>query len=736
MPVKYNDDAVTTLASSLSAVALTCSVSSSSTFPTLSTGEYFYTTIIRASDNAKETIKITNVSGTTWTIVRAQGSGESALAFLAGDAVELRVGANLIEDISVSYFKSENYTSLAEAIGAAAAKTLVITNQFTPSDNLTASNLTITILQGGSIEPTTGKIIDLGNCTVNAGYYKIFGGAGIVKGDFLARACKAEWYGMVANGSTDNYPFWQVLKRAAESEGTLDLVFGSGIFKFTTGDIDLDLDLVKPIIRGHGWMHTFLWHTAASINGGLYLHGTGQTISGQLIANNGSWFEIKDLSVGSETAHAILIYRCGMNPRIKDVWIFEAGTSDVFLRGVGVSTFDISFVRFGPGNMSQGNSTDHPAIATISPFTTPANFVYIDAGTSVFSTECKLYFCQGHANITGHGVILEQSSASAAAFFDMELWGNAFKVAEAVDNQSSYYLDGVNAMIYGGFSEEVNSGSFAGLPYAITLKSTYGRCRVRVIGFEGNNGGILIDRSGSGGDIDLELIGGSYAELTESGATCDFNVSSTDVSWGTIPSSTIFQHFEANKTLADYAIFAGSRTKYSSGVVQRLNQTNATSSSGVETENYKTRGTYASPSNISANDIISTDTHYAYLNGAKTLHAQQDVKVVEAGTTGIGHVIHSLRNGASLVDAFTEVPKMSGTVTITGAADSATVALGYTDIDTSYKVVVTPITRTGGASAGSTRVLAVNKTSTTFVIYVEAAPGVGETVTLDWWRFR
>jgi len=102
MPVKYADDALTTLAANLSTTATSMTVASSATFPTLGTSDYFYATLQRSSDNAKETVRVETVSGTNWIMVRAQGSGETALAFVAGDAVELRVCANLLDDLALA----------------------------------------------------------------------------------------------------------------------------------------------------------------------------------------------------------------------------------------------------------------------------------------------------------------------------------------------------------------------------------------------------------------------------------------------------------------------------------------------------------------------------------------------------------------------------------------------------------------------------------------------------------
>ena len=95
--VKYANNAVTTLASGITAVATSMTVASATAFPTLAAGEYFYCTLTDAATSLViEIVKVTAVSGTTFTITRAQ-DGTTASAYLLGDNVQLRLTrANLL----------------------------------------------------------------------------------------------------------------------------------------------------------------------------------------------------------------------------------------------------------------------------------------------------------------------------------------------------------------------------------------------------------------------------------------------------------------------------------------------------------------------------------------------------------------------------------------------------------------------------------------------------------------
>lgn len=90
---KFNNNASSTLASGISAVAtsLTVQTGAGALFPTLGTGEQFYCTLANVSGNI-EIVLVTARSGDTFTITRGV-DGTTGQIWLAGDKVELRVVA-------------------------------------------------------------------------------------------------------------------------------------------------------------------------------------------------------------------------------------------------------------------------------------------------------------------------------------------------------------------------------------------------------------------------------------------------------------------------------------------------------------------------------------------------------------------------------------------------------------------------------------------------------------------
>jgi hypothetical protein len=96
MGALYTNNAKTTLSADLNNSATSLGVASSSGFPSLSGSHYFYATLDDQTN--LEVVKVTAVSGTTWTIVRGQDD-TSARAFSSGDTIELRLNSALLTDV-------------------------------------------------------------------------------------------------------------------------------------------------------------------------------------------------------------------------------------------------------------------------------------------------------------------------------------------------------------------------------------------------------------------------------------------------------------------------------------------------------------------------------------------------------------------------------------------------------------------------------------------------------------
>lgn len=86
----FSNNASTTLAAELSAVATSMTVTESTDFVAIPAGRFELVTL--EADNTREIVKVTARSGNTWTIARAQ-EGTTSATWESGSKVEARVTA-------------------------------------------------------------------------------------------------------------------------------------------------------------------------------------------------------------------------------------------------------------------------------------------------------------------------------------------------------------------------------------------------------------------------------------------------------------------------------------------------------------------------------------------------------------------------------------------------------------------------------------------------------------------
>ena len=190
MAVRFSNNAFATLASSLTNVVTTASLSSGqgSRFPSLGAGDYFYATLVDASNN-QEIIKVTGRSNDTLTIVRGQ-DGTSGRAFSAGDRLELRVIAAALEALYEDA-TSESSDSAAVALAAHVDDTtgahVASAVSLTPVGGVSASNV-----QAAIEELDTEKAVKTITFTAGAG---LTGGGDLSANRTLAIASTSNGHG-------------------------------------------------------------------------------------------------------------------------------------------------------------------------------------------------------------------------------------------------------------------------------------------------------------------------------------------------------------------------------------------------------------------------------------------------------------------------------------------------------------------------------------------------------------
>ena len=94
--VKNNAYGVLLLSITASDTSITLQTGEGASFPSLSSGEYFYATLIDVSQNL-EIVKVTARTGDVLTVVRGQ-EGTTARVYVVGDRIEQRITAALLNE--------------------------------------------------------------------------------------------------------------------------------------------------------------------------------------------------------------------------------------------------------------------------------------------------------------------------------------------------------------------------------------------------------------------------------------------------------------------------------------------------------------------------------------------------------------------------------------------------------------------------------------------------------------
>ena len=136
MAIQFSNLASSLLASGVSDTATSISVNSAASFPTLESGDYFYATI--GVGSSSEIVKVTAISGTTFTVLRGQDD-TTAVSHSSGADIALRVNAGALLDLRNA---GQTYT--------AGSGLSVSDNEFTN----TAPDQTVSITGSGSTSVT------------------------------------------------------------------------------------------------------------------------------------------------------------------------------------------------------------------------------------------------------------------------------------------------------------------------------------------------------------------------------------------------------------------------------------------------------------------------------------------------------------------------------------------------------------------------------------------------------
>lgn len=179
----------TSLAADAANSDTTIEVASSANVPSLGASDFFRATLTNAGGD-REIVKVTGVSGTTWTITRAQES-TSALTLQTGDTVVHRLTAAAALAMS-----TRDSVSLGSPSGSSTTKTVVATASRASYFNIKWRLLDSAVPAAvPTLVPTTGSTVVEGEVTtaVDGTYTFSFTHNGANRNWYLAVNVGGEW---------------------------------------------------------------------------------------------------------------------------------------------------------------------------------------------------------------------------------------------------------------------------------------------------------------------------------------------------------------------------------------------------------------------------------------------------------------------------------------------------------------------------------------------------------------
>lgn len=293
MGLKLSNNAVGRLAVGIAAGDLSLSVlpGQGALFPTLGAGDYFPGTLVRASDGAVEIITVTARSTDVFTITRSQ-ENTTALAFIAGDRIELRLTAETVMGIT------------AAATHAATSKTMPVDADELPLIDSAASNalkkLTWANLKAG-IWSAWGALINGGTAKttpVDADAFAMMDSeaSNATKKTTWANIKSTLWtaWGALINGGTE-----KTTPADADAIALMDSAASNATKKLTIANL-----IAKIIATANSWSKTQTSTPSA------LTHNTGwdaSAIQNATVNVNGSAFTIANPSTNCATGSYIAI---------------------------------------------------------------------------------------------------------------------------------------------------------------------------------------------------------------------------------------------------------------------------------------------------------------------------------------------------------------------------------------------------------------------------------------------
>ncbi len=415
--VQYTDDAYTTLASTVGSSDTSLTVTSSSRFAGLltTTGDFFFVTLRQTATGTKETVKVTNIVGTVWTVVRAIGPNDSNLSFASGDGVYLRLGTNLLDEIR----SSSNQTKALFTTATGTVDVLTAILGITPQSLVDGMQVHVrTPGQNTSLTPTL-NLNALGAKTIT----KNNGGAlapGDLNGEAILRYVSSGTRWELLNPKAGNVNWFSIVTYGADPTGTVD----------ATAAIQACINAAssaKAVVYVPPGTYKLIPATAWQAEGGTDYCAITMVSNMVIFADPGATFRIAD-GVYSYPSKRIAMEMFGTNQQLNNVTIIGLtmdmnGINNALDPSDGTSpnvdTFSQAHIKVSGGTDVVGHSAyindvyiekcrfiNGPGTSCIG--TSQTNYAGDTLGRRWTIKDCVFYnngnYSQDHSTITGSGL--------------------------------------------------------------------------------------------------------------------------------------------------------------------------------------------------------------------------------------------------------------------------------------------------------------------------------------------
>lgn len=300
---KFTNNAVATLSASINSTATTITVASGqgALFPTLSTGDYFYATIIDSSNNI-EIVKVTARATDSLTVVRAQES-TTGRSFIGGDNISLRVTAAGLNNFAAQDKNNTFSGTNTFSAGVTFSSTTNFTGAATFANPPTFTTGSLPIASGGTGQTTRQAAINALAGTQTANRVLRSNGTDTTLSQ-VALTTDVTGTLPVANGGTGATTFTSgaILKgdgtSAVSAASAADIVAA-----ISTTAVALSTNSTNAIGYNQTWQNVL----SSRSNGATYTNSTGKPIMVSVTANPTSNNQSISATVGGVSLGSLIL---------------------------------------------------------------------------------------------------------------------------------------------------------------------------------------------------------------------------------------------------------------------------------------------------------------------------------------------------------------------------------------------------------------------------------------------